>query len=531
MSGFRNIIRSALGTVGASTLASRVLGLLRDMAMAHFFGTGMVAEAFYVAFMIPNLLRRLVGEGSLTVAFIPVFTKLKQERGEDEAKEVLASFFTLMTMVLAVMVALGVVFSREIVALFVSPQFQYSAQGAETEKFTLAAAMTAQMFPYLFLIGLTALSMGVLNSYKRFFAPAFHPVLLNAAWIASLFIFHDRFEQAGMSAVAGVLMGGVLQLGLQIPFLAGVGMKFMPRFNFRHPAILRIGRLMLPSTFAVGIVQVNTLIATYFVTAFEGGRSQLYYANRWTEFPYATFSLALAVVILPTLSEQAGKGDREGLRNTLAFGLRMAAFIIIPASIGLALLARPVVHLFYEHGEFIETANTANMLVMFCVGLWATAFLRLVVQAYYAIEDMMTPVWSAAVAMIANAAGCFGLPQLMGRSGVPLAISLASVVNFAILWALLPGKVGSFGRTGLARTIGTSLLACVPMAALVYWLGTLSLWDQPGMKGMKALLLAAQLTGGGGLYFACAALLRAEELWRLIDAMRAKVSGGQGGSG
>lgn len=526
MSGFSKIIRSA-GTIGVATLISRILGLVRDMVMARFFGTGMVAEAFYVAFMIPALLRRLVGEGSLTVAFISVFTKFRQEHGEEEARLFLRSFWTLMTIVLAAMVLAGMLFSREVVTIFTNPQFRIGPSGAETPQFALAVVMTRQMFPYLFLIGLTALAMGILNSYKHFFAPSFHPVLLNLSWISCVAVLHGRFEQAGLAVVIGVLAGGVLQLLLQVPFLLRAGMSFVPRFNFRHPAIRRIGLLMLPSTLAVGVVQINTLISTYFVTAFPGARSQIFYANRLTEFPYAIFSLAIATAVLPTLSEQAGSGDYRALRETLDRGLKLVAFIIIPASVGLAVISRPFIHIVFEHGAFtaLDNMNTSAMVAMFCLGLWAVAGLRLVIQAFYAVEDMTTPLWAAAMGLAANAIGCWALPQVMGRAGVPLAISIAAVLNLLVLWARLPSRIGSLKGSGLGRTMVVALVASAPMGTAIVIANNLELWSQPGNMALKTLVLLIEVGAGALIYAAMARAFKAPELGLIIEIVARRFRG------
>ena len=514
MSAMRKVLRSA-GVIGVSTLLSRFLGLARDMVMANLFGTSFVAEAFYVAFMIPALLRRLVGEGSLTVAFIPVFTKFKKRYGEEAAARFFRSFWTLMSLVLLAMVAMGVIFSREIVGLFANPAFQQ-----DREMFNLAVLMTQQMFPYLFFIGLTALAMGVLNSYRHFFSASFHPVLLNVSWITCVLLLHNKFEQPGLSIVIGVVIGGVLQLALQWPYLRKVGMSFVPRFEFRHPAIRKIGKLMLPSGMAVGVIQINTLIATYFVTAFDGARTQLFYANRLTEFPYAIFSLAIANAVLPLLSEQAGAKDYRALRQTLGQGLRMVAFIIIPASIGLALVSTPIVHIFFEHGEFssVDTSQTASMLIMFCLSLWAVAGLRIVVQVFYAVEDMVTPLWAAAIGMTVNAYACYYLSQRMGREGVALGISLATIANFLVLWLRLPSRAGKLRKMGLPRTIITSLVSSLPMAALVIWINRLDTWQEPGHTALKVLLLGAMVAGGGILFLVTAKLLKSAELNELTGA-------------
>ncbi len=514
MSVNKSMARSA-GVVGLSTLMSRILGLVRDIVMSTFFGTGPVADAFYVAFQIPNLMRRMVGEGSLTVAFISVFTKLKNEEGDEVARRFMSSFWTLMTIVLAGLTVLGMVFSRQIVYVFTNPEFR-----ADPVKFQLAVTMTREMFPYLFLIGLVALSMGILNSYKHFFAPAFSPVLLNVAWIISVLALHYRFPQQGLSIILGVLAGGVLQLAMQIPFLWRYGMRFMPRFNFRHPAIRRIGVLMIPSTFAVGIVQINSLFASYFITAFAGGRSQFYYANRLAEFPYAIFSLAVAIAVLPTLSDQAGEQDRKAFKETLSYGLRLVTFITVPAAVGLALLSWPIINTIFEHGKFgpFDTYHTAFMLVMFCVGLWAVAALRMVMQAYYAVEDMVTPLWSAAVAMVVNIAGCWLLSRTMGRAGVPFAISLAAMVNLLILWVRLEWRIGRFEFGPLGRTLLVSLIASLPMAAIIMPLNNLDFWFAPGRIIYKALLVAGEVGAGIMLFALVSWLFKAPELSMISDA-------------
>ncbi|MFO8057215.1 MAG: murein biosynthesis integral membrane protein MurJ [bacterium] len=519
----KQITRSA-GVIGLSTLLSRVFGLVRDMLMSFVFGTGIVAEAFYVAFMIPNLLRRLVGEGSLTIAFISVFTKVRQEEGEEEARRLAATFWLFMTVVLAGLTALGMAFSREITALFTSAEYQ-----AVPYQFDLAADMTRELFPYLFLIGLVAVSMGILNSYRHFFAPAFAPVLLNVCWIAAVVLLHGPLGDSGLSAMIGVLAGGVVQLLLQVPFLWRITKGVWLGINFRHPALRRIGALMVPSAFAMGVIQINTLVATYFVTQFPGGRSQLYYSTRLTEFPYAIFTLAVSTAVLPFLSEQAGRKDSEALAGTMSYGLRLVAFIIIPASVGLAVISTPLIHLIYEHGSFtaVDTSRTAMMLVMACTGLWAVAGVRIVAQVFYAVEDMVTPLVAASAALVVNAACCFGFSILIGRSGVPLAIAVAAIANFLVLAFRLRSKVSGIPGKQVASTVLKSIIASVPMALFVLALNRLSIWDQSGVLHVKIPVLAAQVAGGAVIYMAVAWILKARELSSVADIVKRRMGGGR----
>ena len=335
MSAIRKVARSA-GVVSIGVLLSRFAGLARDMVMSSLFGAGPVADAIYVANMLPNLFRRLVGEGAPVASFITIFTKLKQEEGEEAAIRFAETFWTLMTIVVAGLTLAGMLGARPLVWAFTNPAFRN-----DPSRYELAITLTRLFFPYLFFISLVALSMGILNSYKKFFAPAFSQVEMNLIWIAAVILLAKPLGANGMSVAVGILVGGVAQLALQLPYLWKVGMRFRPRFNFSHPGLKRIGLLILPSTFAVGISQINTLISNYFITADVGGRSWFYYSNRLTEFPYGIISFALATAMLPTLSEQADQTHREQFFSTFIGGLRLNMFLTIPASIGLILIGHP----------------------------------------------------------------------------------------------------------------------------------------------------------------------------------------------
>jgi putative peptidoglycan lipid II flippase len=427
-----------------------------------------------------------------------------------------------MTVVLAALTALGMTFSREMTALFTSAEYQ-----AIPRQFELAANMTRELFPYLFLIGLVAISMGVLNSYRHFFAPAFAPVLLNVCWISAVVLLHGPLGDSGLSAMIGVLAGGVAQLILQLPFLWRISKGKWPGLDFRHPALRRIGALMVPSAFAMGIIQINTLVATYFVTQFAGGRSQLYYSTRLTEFPYAIFTLAVSTAVLPFLSEQAGRKDSEALAGTMSFGLRLVGFIIIPASVGLAVISTPLIHLIYEHGSFTaeDTSQTATMLIMACVGLWAVAGVRIAAQVFYAVEDMVTPLLAAFAALVTNVACCWGFSILLGRQGVPLAISVAAMANFLVLALRLRSRVSGIKGKQLAATVIKSIAACLPMALFVLALGHLSIWEKTGLLYYKVPVLALQVAGGAGIYMAAAWALKAEELSSVVGIVKKRLGG------
>lgn len=516
------VTRSA-GLVGGLTLLSRIAGMVRDMVVANFFGAGMVADAFYVAFSIPNMLRRLVGEGSLTVAFVPVFTEYLHSHSREEAMRLARIAFTFLTLVLLGLTLLGVMFSRYLVWLL-APGFQ-DLPG----KIELATRLTQQMFPYLFFIGLVALAMGVLNSLKHFTAPAFSPVLLNLALITAVVLLHHRFRQPGLSLVIGVLAGGILQLGLQLPVLWKHGLRLRPDFAFAHPALRKVGRLLVPSVLGIAVYQINMLVATSFVSPFPGGRTYIFYADRLTEFPLGVFAIAIGTAILPTLSGHATRRDFPALTETLGFGLRLTAFIILPAAVGLALLRMPILELIYERGQFSrpDTLATAQALLFFTLALPPWAGIRVLIPAYYALQDARTPVRAAAAAMVANVFGCWLLSEYLHHAGVALSIALAAFLNFLLHLLLLDKRLVKFLDRRFVLALGKCALACLPMAAFCWWMAALPLWQQEGQTLLKALNLAGALAGGVMLYGAGARLGRSQELDALMTLVRRRFSEGR----
>ena len=505
-------------------LASRIAGLVRDMVMSSLFGAGAVADAIYVANMLPNLFRRLVAEGAPVACFITIFTKLKQEEGEEAGIRFAETFWTLMTMVVAGLTLAGILGARPIVWAFTNPEFRN-----DPSRYELAVTLTRLMFPYLFFISLVALSMGILNSYKKFFAPAFSQFEMNLIWIAAVILLHKPLGAHGMSVVVGVLVGGAAQLALQLPWLWRVGMRFRPRFNFSHPGLKRIGFLILPSTFAVGIGQINTLISNYYITAQVGGRSWFYYSNRLTEFPFGIISFALATAILPTLSEQTDKSRRELFVNTFTGGLRLNAFLMIPASVGLILIGHPLIELLFQHGRFhaSDTDATSLMLIAACAGLPAMAGHRMVVQAFYAVEDMVTPVWTAALSMAINLAGAKLLSTELGPSGVVWALSLAITGNLVLLAALLPRRLdGQLKSNGLWGVVAKSMVGAAAMAVPVLLIQHY-LWSSSAPLPLRGLFLLAEMVSAGAVYMAVAYALNVQELSKTVEAVRRRLQRGK----
>ena len=420
-------IAKAASTIGTGTLLSRILGFLRDMVIAQFFGAGMAADAFFVAFRIPNLWRRLVGEGSLTISFIPVYTEYLTQRSEEETREVTHIAFTIAGVVLLVLTLLGIFFSPILIRI-IAPGFIKIP-----EKFQLTVTLNQIIFPYLFFMGLFALCMGILNSLRHFFAPAIAPIFLNISIIAFRPpLLSPFFEKPVMALAVGVLAGGVIQFLFQIPFLMKRGITFRFNFNFRHPAIKRIGSLMVPGLIGTAVYQLNVFIDTIFASFLPSGSvSYLFFADRLMEFPLGIFAIAIGMASLPSLSALASQGRMEELKETLSFTFRLVSFISIPAMVGLISLKTPIVHLLFQRGHFDYTATimTAKALLCYSVGLWAIAGARTIVPAFYSLQDTWTPLKIALICLVANVVLNSILIFPLKHAGLALATSLSSILN------------------------------------------------------------------------------------------------------
>lgn len=484
MSEHGKISRRA-GIFGFYTLISRILGLVRDSVVAYFFGTRSAADAFYVAFRIPNLLRRLLAEGSLTMAFVPVFTEyLKQSR--EEGKRVADIVFTYLSMLLTVLAILGILFAPWIVRVIA-----FGFEGSP-EKFELTVYLTRIMFPYIFLVSLMALAMGVLNTLKIFGAPAASPILLNLGIICGAAVFSRWFDPPVTGLAVGVIAGGFLQLALQVPWLSKEGM--MPRLNFdyRHPALKRIGLIMLPSVYGGAVYQINVMVITLLASFLPSGSvSYLWYADRVNEFPLGLFAVAIATASLPTLSEHAADRNHQAFKETLNYSLRIAWTESIPAMVGIWLLAEPIVRLLFQRGEFTaeSTVGTVGALRFFALGIPFITGVRNMVPAFYAMKDARTPVMIATVALVANAVLSLILMGPMLHRGLAFSMAAASSVNFALLVVMFRRKMGLFGGRKLAMSAIRSAVACLGIAAVC--LGARSWFGFFGAVGQ--IMLALQL--------------------------------------
>lgn len=453
------------GVIGIATSISRILGFIRDIVIAKYFGTALAAQAFVVAFRIPNSLRDLVGEGAANAAIVPVLTEYKTLKGEEEFLHISRVLLNISFVILLSLAALGVIFSPFIVRL-IAPGFI-----SEPAKLALTIKLNRIIFPYLILIGLTAYSTGVLNTFKHFASPAFGPALFNLALILSTVWLYSRIGVIGLAI--GVLAGGAAQLALTIPFIYKRGIKISFKDGFYHMAVKRIGRLLLPRAIGSAVYQINifvdTILASLEWIVGSGGVAALYFANRLIQFPLAIFGLALAQAALPKMSQEYAMNDIERLKDTLSFSLRVVFLVMVPASFGLAILGEPIIRILFERGEFTSysTAITQNALFFYSFGLFAYAGIKLLVTCFYSMHDTMTPVKTAFASTILNVVLNLVLMWHLKLGGLALATSISASFNFFILYFLLKRKIGSLGTRGIADSFMKIFLASAVMGGVL----------------------------------------------------------------
>lgn len=540
-------ITRAAGVVGFFTLLSRIVGFLRDVVIGYLFGARGEADAFFVAFRIPNLLRRLTAEGALTAAFVPLFTESLTHRGKDEAVRIGRIIFTFAGLALAAITLFGMLLARPLTELF-APGFL-----ADAGKFSLTVFLTRIMFPYIFFISLVALSMGVLNSFRHFMAPALAPVLLNVSIIACAFLLRPFLDQPVVALGYGVLLGGVAQLLLQVPYLSRHGFSYAPDFDYADPALRRLVFLMGPAVFGAGIYQLNVLVSTLLASLLpEGSVSYLYYADRIVEFPVGIFAIALGTAALPSFSSLVARREFAELRRGILQGLGLVNFIALPATLGLVVISVPVFAVFFQRGAFdaATTHYSASALVYFSLGLWGISGAKLVVQAFYAMGDMRTPVWVGFWSFVLNffsslvfmgklaptpdsnilGQAIVFLSQKLGflslaHGGLALATSVSATFNFLALLFLLRRRIGILPFGEFFSSFSRSLLGSLAMALPLFLIVRQVDWVAPGRAFLiQGALLLSVVAGGAFIYVLLASLFRSPELRVLRDAATKKRS-------
>ncbi len=509
-------ILRASALISGATLLSRILGFARDIILARFFGAGIAADAFFVAYRIPNMLRELFAEGSMAAAFIPVFSEYIKKRSHHDAKDLANTAFTTLLLLLTLVCILGVLGTPAIVYVI--------AMGFadDPEKQALTIELTRMMFPYLILVGLSALVMGILNTVRSFAAPAFAPVMFNLTIIFCAFLVAPQLSNPIYGIAIGVVLGGCAQFLIQLPHLRRANFSLSFRWNLSHPGVKRIGALIVPTIFGLGVTQanllLNTILASFLAT---GSVTFLFYGMRLIHFPLGLVGIALATAILPSLSALTANDEHDELNRRIEFGLRHVLFLMIPATVGLIMLRTPLIHLFFEHGEFTAeaTRGTAIAVAFYAIGLWAFGAIRIVVSAFYALQDTRTPVRVAMLALFCNIALSLSLIGPLQHGGLALATSIATILNVSILLRLLVKKIGPLDWQAIATSLLRTAIASLVIGIICRWVAIHGLWVQSGHWVAKAMLLGTGVLLSIAVYLGIHILMRSPELSAIRHAL------------
>jgi putative peptidoglycan lipid II flippase len=477
-------------------------------------GAGYYSDAFVIAFRIPNLLRDLLAEGALSTAFVPTFTQRLVHGGKPEAYALGSLVLTSLLVVSSAVALVGIVLATPLVHV-IAPGF-----AATPGKLELTVTLTRLLFPFLPMVALAAVLMGMLNSQQRFFVPALAPALFNLAAIlvgVGLWLAGAPPEVAVFGWAGAVLLGGLLQFGAQVPPLRAAGFRFHPRFDlrFRDPGLRQILTLMLPAFVGLSATQLNILINSLLASQLEqGSPSWINYAFRLMQLPIGVFGVAVATVNLAAVSRAAATGDMDGFRRMLAASLKLVAFLTLPATAGLVALREPIISLLYEHGRFTarDTLHTADVLMAYSLGLYAYASVKVLAPAYYALQAPRLPLYASLLAVGCNIAANLALYRALGAPGLALGTSIGALANFGLLLAVFGKRYGGLRGLGLGWQFFRVVVASAAMAVacraaarfLRSWVGEASWWQD-------LVVTLPPVALGIALYFALAWLLGVEE--------------------
>ena len=496
-----NLLR-ALATVSSMTLVSRVLGYVRDFFIARAFGAGLATDAFFVAFRVPNLLRRLFGEGAFSQAFVPILAEHKNRQSAEETRALVDAVSSALALALAITAALGVA-AAPLIVYVSAPGF-----AADPDKFGLTVALLRITFPYILFISLVALAAGILNTWNRFAVPAFTPVLLNVSFIVAAAFAAPWFDPPVLALAWAVFAGGILQLAFQAPFLARIGMLPRWRLNLRHPGLARVLKLMAPALFGVSISQISLLINTIFASFLVSGSvSWLYYADRLMEFPAGVLGVAVGTILLPSLSKYHAEGAPEDYARLLDWGLRVTLLLTLPAAAALAVLAMPLIATLFHYGRFTaeDAWMTRQALVAYSLGLVGMILVKILAPGFYARQNVVTPVKIGVTTLVATQLMNLAFIGPFRHAGLALAIGLGACLNAALLYRYLrahgiyapqPG----WGRFALKLAFAVAMMA----AALHFAMGPQGWWLQAAwptkVPALAGLVLLGVTAYGAMLY-------------------------------
>ncbi len=519
------IARSA-GTVSIAVMCSRVLGLVREQAFAALFGAGFAYDSFVVAFRIPNLLRDLFGEGALSAAFVAVFSDYDANRGKEETMRLAGNVLVFFAIMLSLLTLLGIIFANPLV-LLLAPHFDQVANKVE-----LTQQLTVIMFPFLIMVSLSAVVMGILNTKGRFFIPAMSSSFFNLGSIVGgvgLAILLPRFGQPAIVGMAiGTLVGGFLQLVGQLPTLRKSGFVFMPRLDLADPGLRRILRLMVPAVIGLSATQINIFVNTNFASSLaQGSVSWLNYAFRLVQFPIGVFGVAISIATLPVIARYAAVKDFAGLRETYVSSLTIAFCLTIPATVGLYLLAEPIVAVIFQHGNFtaFDTIKTAEALSCYALGLFAYSSVKIMVPVFYALDDTRYPVIGSFLAVGGNILIILFCIDSLQHRAIALATSSAMACNFLFLSVVLYKKLHGYSLSYLAAGLVKVLAAAMLMGG---WLLFAQAWLKgvalPGGMVTQLTVLLLLIASAVAVYGVALYWLRLKELNMLVERLGAKIA-------
>jgi putative peptidoglycan lipid II flippase len=507
--------------LSAATMTSRILGLVRDQLFAALVGANQWSDAFVVGFRIPNLLRDLFAEGALSSAFVPTFAEAHAKRGRDDAFRLANALVGLVLVVVGTVVAVGILAAPVVVRLL--------APGFGPEQAEFATFLTRIMMPFLLLVSLSAVAMGMLNAQSRFTAPALAPALFNVGAIAVgvwLWATGKGPRAAAVGWSVGTLVGGALQLLAQWPSLRAQGFRLRPhagRAALADPGIRRIGRIMGAAVIGLSATQVNILVNTVFASHEVGANTWLQMAFRLMQLPLGVFGVAIATVAGAGVAQRVADGDMAGVRDTLGSAMRLVAFLNVPASVGLIALAHPIISLVYEHGRFdaADAAATADALVFYAVGLYGYSAVKVFAPAFYALDQARIPVIGSVVGMASNVVLVLLLHPVLGFRGIALGTALAATANFAVLATAWKWRYGGMGNAGIYRQLARTLAASAVMVGVVLAAKAILAPHLPAAGlARQAPLALVPIAAGAVAYFAAARVLGVRELGEVAAALR-----------
>lgn len=486
------------------TMFSRVLGFARDALVARIFGAGVATDAFFVAFKLPNLLRRIFAEGAFSQAFVPILAEYKSQQGEEATRTFVAYVSGMLTLVLALVTVLGMIAAPWVIWA-TSPGFL-----RDPDKFELTASLLRITFPYILLISLASLAGAVLNTWNRFSVPAFAPTFLNLSMIGFSLFAAPYFNPPIMALAWAVTVGGVLQLAYQLPHLKKIGMLVLPRINLRDAGVWRVMRLMGPAIIGVSVSQISLIINTIFASFLVSGSvSWMYYADRMMEFPSGVLGVALGTILLPSLAKSVSSGRLDDYSRLMDWGLRLCFVLALPSTVALGILSKPLIASLFQYGQFtaFDTEMTQRALIAYSVGLMGIILVKVLAPGFYSHQNIRTPVKIAIASLIMTQLMNLAFIGPFKHAGLSLSIGLAACLNAGLLYWQLRKQKMYIPQTGWVLFLTKLMIAVVVMAAvLIGMMWFMPAWDTGNML-MRILRLLLVVVVGAGSYFAALALL------------------------